>query len=147
VKVSVENSEPKLKILIDPQEFLPKLSLLKDEMMKMKSAIDASRAYELPERHDPLYLFFDNDFLLGTGTCHFAGCGMVWLASCFPLHRLISVATILHCLRILLYCAAATHWPEYLAYNLETDDEEKMQEIKNAAVPYNTVGLLEVPPR
>jgi hypothetical protein len=39
----------------------------------------------------------------------------------------------------------ATHWPEYLAYNLETDDEEKMQEIKNAAVPYNTVGLLEVP--
>ena len=35
--------------------------------MKMKSAIDASRAYELPERHDPLYLFFDNDFLLGTG--------------------------------------------------------------------------------
>ena len=42
-------------------------------------------------------------------------------------------------------CAGtATHWPEYLAYNLETDDEEKMQEIKNAAVPYNTVGLLEV---
>ena len=38
----------------------------------------------------------------------------------------------------------ATHWPEYLTYNLETDDEEKMQEIKNAAVPYNTVGLLEV---
>jgi hypothetical protein len=38
----------------------------------------------------------------------------------------------------------ATSWPEYLTYNLETDDEEKMQEIKNAAVPYNTVGLLEV---
>jgi len=29
VKVSVENSLPKLSILIDPQEFLPKLSLLK----------------------------------------------------------------------------------------------------------------------
>ncbi len=29
VKVCVENSEPKLSILIDPQEFLPKLSLLK----------------------------------------------------------------------------------------------------------------------
>ena len=95
VKVSVENSEPKLKILIDPQEFLPKLSLLKDEMMKMKSAIDASRAYELPERHDPLYLFFDNDFLLGTGTFDIARCGLTDL----PLPSLctvflISVATI-----------------------------------------------------
>lgn len=41
VKISVENSNPKLSILIDPTEFLPKLSLLKDEMMKMRSAIDA----------------------------------------------------------------------------------------------------------
>ena len=38
----------------------------------------------------------------------------------------------------------ATHWPEYLLYNLETDPDEKCQDIKNAAVPYNTVGLLEV---
>jgi len=104
VKISVENSNPKLSILIDPQEFLPKLSLLKDEMMKLRSAIDAGRDYNLPERHDPLYLMFDNDFHLGT----------------------------------------ATHWPEYLIYNLETDDEEKMQDIKNAAVPYNNIGLLEV---
>jgi hypothetical protein len=65
VKISVENSSPKLSILIDPQEFLPKLSLLKDEMMKLRSAIDAGREYELPERHDPLYLMFDNDFHLG----------------------------------------------------------------------------------
>ena len=40
MKISVENSETKLKILIEPSEFLPKLSLLKDEMMKMKGAID-----------------------------------------------------------------------------------------------------------
>jgi hypothetical protein len=65
VKISVENSNPKLSILIDPQDFLPKLSLLKDEMMKLRAAIDANRAYELPERHDPLYLMFDNDFHLG----------------------------------------------------------------------------------
>lgn len=65
VKISVENSNPKLSILIDPQEFLPKLSLLKDEMMKLRTAIDASREYEVPERHDPLYLMFDNDFHLG----------------------------------------------------------------------------------
>ena len=38
----------------------------------------------------------------------------------------------------------ATHWPEYLLYNLETDEEERMQDVKNAAVPYNNVGLLEV---
>jgi hypothetical protein len=104
VKICVENSSPKLSIVIDPQEFLPKLALLKDELMKLRSSIDAGRQYEIPERHDPLYLMFDNDFHLGT----------------------------------------ATHWPEYLLYNLETDEEEKMQEIKNVAVPYNTVGLLEV---
>lgn len=104
VKISVENSAPKLSILIDPNDFLPKLSLLKDEMMKLRSAIDAGREYVLPERHDPLFLMFDNDFLLGT----------------------------------------ATHWPEYLLYNLETDAEEQQQDIKNAAVPYNTVGLLKV---
>lgn len=65
VKIHVENSEPKLSILIDPQEFLPKLSLLKDEMMKLRSAIDSGRSYTLPERHDPIYLMFDNDFHLG----------------------------------------------------------------------------------
>lgn len=65
VKVSVKNSSPKYAILIDPTEFLPKLSLLKDELMKLRAAIDAGREYELPERHDPLYLMFDNDYLLG----------------------------------------------------------------------------------
>jgi len=104
VKISVENNSPKLSILIEPQEFLPKLSLLKDEMMKLRSAIDAGREYECPERHDPLYLMFDMDFHLGT----------------------------------------ATHFPEYLGYNLNTDEEEAMQDLKNAAVPYNNVGLLEV---
>jgi hypothetical protein len=104
VKIIVENSSPKYSILIDPANFLTKLSLLKDEVMKLRSAIESGREYSIPERHDPLYLMFDNDFLLGT----------------------------------------AIHWPEYLLYNLETDEEEKMQEIKNAAVPYNTIGLLEV---
>lgn len=104
VKISVENTSPKLSILIEPTDFLPKLSLLKDEMMKLRGAIEAGKDYDLPARHDPLFLMFDNDFHLGT----------------------------------------ATHWPEYLLYNLETDPEEKQQDIKNAAVPYNTVGLLEV---
>ena len=51
-------------------------------MRKLRSAIDGNRTYEIPDRHDPLYLMFDNDFHLGT----------------------------------------ATHWPEYLCYNLETDE-------------------------
>jgi hypothetical protein len=33
--------------------------------MKLRGALDANRPYELPERHDPIYLMFDNDFLLG----------------------------------------------------------------------------------
>eukprot|EP01041_Mallomonas_annulata_P006324 gene6324-12798_t len=104
VKVSISNSNPKHDILLDPTDFLPKLSLLKDEMMKLRAAIDSQRTYELPERHDPMYLFFDNDFLQGS----------------------------------------ATHWPEYLLYKLETEPDERIQEIKNAAVPYNTVGLLDL---
>jgi len=104
VMISVENSSPKYSIFLAPQEFLPKLSLLKDEMMKLKGAIDGAREYELPERHDPLYLMFDNDFHLGT----------------------------------------ATIFPEYLLYNLETDEAEAMNDVKNVAVPYNNVGLLEV---
>ena len=71
VKISVVNTEPKLSILIDPQEFLPKASLLKDEMMKLRSAIEANRSYELPERHDPIYLMFDNDFHLGRYSSRF----------------------------------------------------------------------------
>ena len=42
------------------------------------------------------------------------------------------------------FTGTATHWPEFLLYNLETDEEEVQQEVKNAAVPYNNVGLLEV---
>jgi hypothetical protein len=104
VKVCVENIAPKLSIVIEPQDFLSKLSLMKDELMKLKAAIDGGRDYDIPERHDPLYLMFDNDFHLGT----------------------------------------ATHWPEYLVYNLETEKDESLQEVKNVAVPYNTLGLLEV---
>ncbi|KAJ1391086.1 hypothetical protein B484DRAFT_408836 [Ochromonadaceae sp. CCMP2298] len=42
------------------------------------------------------------------------------------------------------HLGTATHWPEYLLYNMETEEDEAMQEVKNAAVPYNNVGLLEV---
>eukprot|EP01035_Chromulina_nebulosa_P019766 gene19766-25700_t len=103
VKIIVENSNPKYSILIDPPDFLSKLSLLKDEIMKLRSAIESNREYVLPVQHDPMYLMFDNDFLLGS----------------------------------------AIQFPEYLLYNFETDEDEKNIEIKNTAVPYNTIGLLE----
>ena len=69
VKISVQNEAPKLSIILEPAEFMSKLSLLKDELMKLRSAIDSNRDYECPERHDPLYLMFDNDFHLGSSTC------------------------------------------------------------------------------
>ena len=65
VKISVTNVKPKYSILLDPQDFLQKLGLLKDESMKLKSAIDSKREYTLPTMHDPLNLMFDNDFHLG----------------------------------------------------------------------------------
>ncbi len=57
-----------MSILIEPPEFISKLSLMKDELMKLRNAIEGRRQYELPERHDPLYLMFDNYFLLGSST-------------------------------------------------------------------------------
>lgn len=104
IKVLVENSNPKYSIYMDPVDFLSKVSLLKDELMKLRSSIEIGREYIIPERHDPMYLLFDADFHLGT----------------------------------------ATHWPEYLLFNLETDEEERFIEIKNCTVPYNTIGILEV---
>lgn len=45
-------------------------------------------------------------------------------------------------------CIAGTArlYTEYLIYNMETDAEDKFQEIKNASAPYNKVGTLEVRP-
>ena len=103
-KIEVKNSQPKYQINIDPQEFLPKLGILRDELMKLTSAIEDGRDYEIPTAHDPIYLMFDNDYLLGV----------------------------------------ATSWTELLLFNMDTDVEDMQQEIKNAAVPYNTVGLLKV---
>ena len=40
VKIQVENSSPKMSILIEPPEFISKLSLMKDELMKLRNAID-----------------------------------------------------------------------------------------------------------
>eukprot|EP01038_Epipyxis_sp_PR26KG_P012422 gene12422-16660_t len=106
VKIHVENSNPKLSILLEPADFLTKLGLLKDEMMKLRNSIDMlpGREYTIPERHDPLYLLFDNDFFLGSGT----------------------------------------HWTEYLIYNLTTEEEECLLEVKSSVIPYDVVGKLEI---
>lgn len=51
--------------------------------MKLRSAIDGQRDYDLPERHDPLYLMFDNDFHLGERPPHSA----VPCSSVLTVHR------------------------------------------------------------
>jgi len=42
------------------------------------------------------------------------------------------------------HLGTSIHFPEYLLYNLETEDDDCMHEIKNSAVPYNTIGHLEL---
>ena len=42
------------------------------------------------------------------------------------------------------HLGTSIHFPEYLLYNLETEDDDCLHEIKNSAVPYNTIGHLEL---
>lgn len=50
---------------IDPFEFTKGFSVLRDEMQKLRNAIENEREYMLPEQHDPVTLLFDNTFFLG----------------------------------------------------------------------------------
>lgn len=107
VKIKVHNGKTEETILVDPFEFLQGLSILKDEMMKLRQAVENDREYTISERNDPLYLLFDITFHLGT----------------------------------------VTLFPMYLAYNMAPEDDEIRQQITNAAVPYNNIGMLEVSER
>jgi hypothetical protein len=104
VKIKVHNNKTNETILVDPFEFLRGLSILKDEMMKLRQAVENDREYTISERNDPLYLLFDITFHLGT----------------------------------------VTIFPMYLAYNMGPEEDEVRQQITNAAVPYNNIGMLEV---
>lgn len=68
VKVKVENVGPDgtNSLLLDPMDFLRDLSVLKDELVHLRSAKDNSREYTVDPLHDPVRLLFDNTFKFGT---------------------------------------------------------------------------------
>jgi hypothetical protein len=65
VKVKVSNHASNEHVFIDPFEFTKGFSVLRDEMQKMRNAIENDREYMIPEPHDPVTLLFDNTFFLG----------------------------------------------------------------------------------
>eukprot|EP00329_Picozoa_sp_Boothbay-MS584-11_P007350 67563_4 len=65
VKVKVSNNASNEHVFIDPFEFTKGFSVLRDEMQKMRNAIENEREYMVPEQHDPVTLLFDSTFFLG----------------------------------------------------------------------------------
>eukprot|EP01051_Picozoa_sp_SAG22_P004377 SAG22_NODE_232_length_14402_cov_58.042159_7_plen_1312_part_00 len=104
VKVRVTNHASDEHVFIDPFEFTKSFSLLRDEMQKMRNAIENDREYLIPEQHDPVTLLFHNTFFLG----------------------------------------AAVIFPEFLIYNLETDEEDVMQDITSVGQGARSAGKLEI---
>jgi len=104
VKVRVVNHASDEHVFIDPFEFTKGFSVLRDEMQKMRNAIENEREYAIPEQHDPVALLFDNTFFLG----------------------------------------AAVVFPEFLIYNLETDEEDVMQDITSVGQGARSAGKLEI---
>ena len=104
VKVRVSNHASDEHVFIDPFEFTKGFSVLRDEMQKMRNAIENDREYLIPEQHDPVTLLFDNTFFLG----------------------------------------ASVIFPEFLIYNLETDEEDMMQDITSVGQGARSAGKLEI---
>lgn len=75
VKVKVSNAASGDHIFIDPYEFSRGFSVLRDELQKMKQAIENEREYMLPEQHDPVRLLYDATFFVSRG----AVLMMLWL--------------------------------------------------------------------
>ncbi|CAM9536993.1 unnamed protein product, partial [Ascophyllum nodosum] len=107
VKVRVENSSitgDANSILLDPIDFLRGFSVLKDELVHLRTSKENGRSYTVDENHDPIKLLFDNTFHLGTGVV----------------------------------------FSEFMLYNLEMENDERVVDIKNVSAPYNNVGAFEM---
>ncbi len=65
IKIEVQNLESDENIQIEVYEFNKALSWLKDEVKKLKIAIDDGKEYVVQKDRDPLTLFFDNTYHLG----------------------------------------------------------------------------------
>ena len=68
VKVIVTKTDSKENTYLDTFEFEKGLSVLKDEMTRLRNAIDNDREYVVSEFADPINVFFDNTYLIGTAT-------------------------------------------------------------------------------
>ena len=66
VKVKVTNQSSGESIVLDPFEFVKAHAVLNDEASFIKGALSAGNDYYAPDFHEPVTLFFDHSFQLGT---------------------------------------------------------------------------------
>jgi len=66
VKVKVVKTDSKESIFIDTFEFQRGLATIKDEILNLRNAIDNGRSYTVDHYADPVILFFENTFHVGS---------------------------------------------------------------------------------
>ncbi len=66
VKVKITNTTSGETIVLDPFEFVKAHAVLNDEVSFLTGALNAGNDYYAPEFHEPVTLFFDHSFQLGT---------------------------------------------------------------------------------
>jgi hypothetical protein len=66
VKVKITNQSSGESIVLDPFEFVKAHAVLNDEASFLKGALAAGNDYYAPDFHEPVTLFFDHSFQLGT---------------------------------------------------------------------------------
>ena len=66
VKVKITNQSSGETIVLDPFEFVKAHAVLNDELSFLTGALNAGNDYYAPDFHEPVTLFFDHSFQLGT---------------------------------------------------------------------------------
>ena len=66
VKVKITNQSSGENIVLDPFEFVKAHAVLNDELSFLTGALNAGNDYYAPDFHEPVTLFFDHSFQLGT---------------------------------------------------------------------------------
>nr|CCA15041.1 predicted protein putative [Albugo laibachii Nc14] len=68
VKIKVQNNDTEEIIFLDVFEFVKAHAMLKDEVAFLRNAIMNDREYASPPGHEPITLFFDHSFQIGSAT-------------------------------------------------------------------------------
>ncbi|CCI41722.1 unnamed protein product [Albugo candida] len=68
VKIKVQNNDTEEIIFLDVFEFVKAHAMLKDEVAFLRNAIMNEREYASPPGHEPITLFFDHSFQIGSAT-------------------------------------------------------------------------------